>query len=178
MKIINFDEIDSTQLEAKRMIKNDSALNGTIIVAKNQTSGLGTHGRKWIAKKDESVTFSIILTPDCNINKMKHFTLDIAKIIIDTIDELYNVKLNIKKPNDIIFKGKKVGGILTESKILVFNVKYVIIGIGINTNQTIFTDEIKEIATSIKKEFNIDVDNDKLIKIIAERIISYSERMK
>ena len=178
MKIINFDEIDSTQLEAKRMIKNGSASNGTIIVTKNQTAGVGTHGRKWISKKDESLTFSIVLTPDCNINKMKNFTLDIAKIIIDTIYELYKVKLDIKKPNDIIFKGKKIGGILTESKVFIFNVKYVIIGIGINTNQIVFSEEIKQIATSIKKEFNIDIDNNKLIEIIAKRIITYSERMK
>lgn len=178
MKIINYEEIDSTQLEAKRMIKNDSASNGTIIVTQNQTVGQGTHGRKWISKKNESLTFSIILTPNCNINKMKNFTLDIAKIIIDAIYELYNIKLYIKKPNDIIFNDKKIGGILTESKIFIFNVKYIIIGIGINTNQTVFSDEIKEVATSIKNEFNINVDNSKLIKTISKKIIYYTERMK
>ena len=76
MKIISFDELDSTQLEAKRMIKNGSALNGTIIATKNQTAGIGTHGRKWIAKKDESLTFSIILTPNCDINKIKNSTIE------------------------------------------------------------------------------------------------------
>ena len=165
MKIISFDELDSTQLEAKRMIKNGSALNGTIIATKNQTAGIGTHGRKWIAKKDESLTFSIILTPNCDINKIKNFTLDVANIIIDTIFELYNIKLNIKKPNDIIFKGKKIGGILVESKIFMLNVRYLII-----TNQIIFPDEIKNIATSIKKEFGVDIDNDILMNKIIYKI--------
>ncbi|MCI9063926.1 MAG: biotin--[acetyl-CoA-carboxylase] ligase [Clostridia bacterium] len=170
MNIITFDEIDSTQLEAKRMIENGSALNGTIIVAKNQTSGLGTHGRKWVSKKDESITFSIILEPNCHIDKLNNFTLDIAKCIVEVIYKKYNIKLDIKKPNDIVFNGKKIGGILTETKVLDFNVKYVIIGIGMNTNQVVFDDKIKDIATSIKKEFDININNDELISDISKRI--------
>lgn len=178
MRVIKFDELDSTQLEAKRMIENGSVLNGTIIVAKNQTAGLGTHGRKWIAKKNESLTFSLILTPNCHIDKLKNFTLDIAKIIIDSIYKMYNIKLQIKEPNDIVFNGKKIGGILTETKLLDSTVKYVIIGIGINTIQLDFKDEIKDIATSIKKEFNVDINNDELMCAISKKIIAYVEGMK
>ena len=171
MRIINFDEIDSTQLEAKRMIENGSALNGTIIVAKNQTAGLGTHGRKWISKKDESITFSMILVPECDIKELNNFTLNIAEVIVDVIYKKYNIKLDIKKPNDIVYNGKKIGGILTETKLLDSIVKYVIIGIGINTNQTKFHDEIKDIATSIKNEFNIEINNYELINDVASEII-------
>ena len=171
MRIINFDEIDSTQLEAKRMIENGSALNGTIIVAKNQTAGLGTHGRKWISKKDESITFSMVLVPECDIKELNNFTLNIAEVIVDVIYKKYNIKLDIKKPNDIVYNGKKIGGILTETKLLDSIVKYVIIGIGINTNQTKFHDEIKDIATSIKNEFNIEINNYELINDVASEII-------
>ena len=172
MNIINLKKVDSTQLEAKRMIENDSALNGTIIVAKNQTTGIGTHGRKWISRKNESITFSIILTPNCNLSKLENFTLDIAKCIIDIIFEKYNIKLEIKEPNDIVYNGKKLGGILTESKVLELNVKYVIIGIGLNTNQLKFDDEIRDIATSIKKEFGINIDNSDLIYDISTKILN------
>ena len=82
----------------------------------------------------------------------------------------YDISLNIKIPNDIVFNGKKIGGILTESKIFHNTVEYLIIGIGIDTNQTEFVDELKEIATSIKNEFHIHIDNDKVIKEIAEYI--------
>ena len=172
MNIINLKKVDSTQLEAKRMIENDSASNGTIIVAKNQTAGIGTHGRKWISKKNESITFSIILTPNCNLSKLENFTLDIAKCITDIIFEKYNIKLEIKEPNDIVYNGKKLGGILTESKVLELNVKYVIIGIGLNTNQLKFDDEIRDIATSIKKEFGINIDNSDLIYDISTKILN------
>ena len=173
MKIISFDELDSTQLEAKRMIKNGSALNGTIIATKNQTAGIGTHGRKWLSISGKNITFSIILTPNLHIDKMKNFTLDIAKIIIDIFNEQYNIKLDIKEPNDIVYNKKKIGGILTESKILGSNVKYIIVGIGINTNQTVFPEEIRDIATSIKNEFDVDVDNDMIINAIGKRIVEY-----
>lgn len=171
MNIITYEELDSTQLEAKRMIKENSACHGTIIVAKNQTKGLGTHGRKWISKKSESVTFTIIAQPDCNIKEIKNLTIDIAKCIVKVFFDLYNVKLEIKEPNDIIYSSKKIGGILTESKISGDRVKYIFIGIGLNTNQTKFTNELKEIATSIKNEFNIEVDNSKIIEKISEEVL-------
>ncbi len=170
MKIINYEELDSTQLEAKRFVKNNSACDGTIIVAKNQTKGLGTHGRKWISKKDESITFTMILQPNCKLEKLENFTLKVAECIVDTFGDLYNINLDIKKPNDIYSNGKKLGGILTESKVLEGMVKYIFIGIGLNTNQTDFTEELANIATSIKKEFNIDVDNEKIIMKICKKI--------
>lgn len=170
MKIINYEELDSTQLEAKRLVEKNSASDGTIIVAKNQINGIGTHGRKWISKKDESITFTIILMPNCKIEKLENFTLKIAECVVDVFYELYNIKLNIKKPNDIVFNGKKIGGILTESKVYKNIVKYIFIGIGLNTNQINFPEELQDIATSIKNEFNIDVDNNTIITKIAEKI--------
>ncbi len=170
MKIINYEELDSTQLEAKRLVEKNSALDGTIIVAKNQINGIGTHGRKWISKKDESITFTMILMPNCAIEKLENFTLKIAECVVDVFYELYNIKLNIKKPNDIVFNGKKIGGILTESKVYQNIVKYIFIGIGLNTNQINFPEELQDIATSIKNEFNIDVDNNTIITKIAEKI--------
>ena len=64
--------------------------------------------------------------------------------------------------------GKKIGGILTETKIQKEQVKKIVIGIGINTNQTEFTEEIEDIATSIKKEYGIDVENEKIIERFCE----------
>ena len=74
----------------------------------------------------------------------------------------------IKKPNDIMIKDKKVGGILTESKVSSEIVKFLVIGIGINTEKMNFTDDIKNIATSIKKEFGIEVDRKKIITNFCE----------
>mgnify|MGYP000298519316 CR=1 FL=1 len=73
------------------------------------------------------------------------------------------INLNIKEPNDITFNNKKIGGILTQTKLINEKIKYLVVGIGINTNKEKFTDDIKYLATSIKKEFGIDVDTKRFI---------------
>ena len=110
-EILIYNEIDSTQEEAKRIIKNIK--DGTVIIANNQTNGQGTHGRKWYTEKNSNIIMSIVLFPNVEVKKLKNITLDIAKIILDTIYELYNYKLDISYPNDIVLNGKKLGGILT-----------------------------------------------------------------
>ncbi len=170
MNYIEYEELDSTQLEAKRYIKNNSARDGAVIIAKNQTNGIGTHGRKWLAKKDESITFTLVLEPNCKLKELENFTIEVAQSIINTFQELYGIKLKIKKPNDIVFNDKKIGGILTETLVFQGYVKYIFVGIGINSNQIDFPNELKEIATSIKNEFGIEVDNRRVIESIVEKI--------
>lgn len=88
--------------------------------------------------------------------------------------EKYNIYLDVKKPNDLMYNGKKVGGILTESKVNLEKVKFLIIGIGINTNKQNFTQDIENIATSIKKEFGTEIEEEELITEICnefEKII-------
>ena len=97
-------------------------------------------------------------------------TKRIAEIIVETFKEKYNIMLDIKSPNDLIYNNKKLGGILTQTKIVGESVKYLVVGIGINTSKDYFTDDIKDIATSIKKEFNIDVDTQEVIAEICNKI--------
>ena len=101
---------------------------------------------------------------------MDGLTLNIAKTITQIFLDQYNINLKIKFPNDIYYNNKKIGGILTESKVRGEIVKFVVIGIGINTNQEEFNPELKEIATSIKNEFNIKVNNENIIKNILYQI--------
>ena len=88
--------------------------------------------------------------------------------MINIFKEKYNINLEIKSPNDIVFNSKKIGGILTQTKINKGKVKCIVIGIGLNTNQELFCKEIEETATSIKKEFDINVDNEEIIKRFCE----------
>lgn len=73
-------------------------------------------------------------------------------IFYNKIDSTQNeINLNIKEPNDITFNNKKIGRILTQTKLVNEKVKYLVVGIEINTKKEKFTDDIKNIATSIKK---------------------------
>ena len=159
--IIYYEEVNSTQEEAKRTIKELD--NGTYIVTDKQTKGKGTHDRIWYDIGYENICGTFVLTPNCHIGKLENITVEIARCVIEAIKKLYNIDLQIKYPNDIMCKGKKIVGILTESVTANETVKYLIVGIGINVNQTIFSEEIKEIATSLKKEYKKDFSREKII---------------
>lgn len=160
--VVYYNEIDSTQLEAWRA-KN--LPNGSIIVTDRQTAGKGTHGRTWQKECERDIAFSLKIDLNCDVNKLENITIDIAKIIVDEFNDLYNVKLDIKIPNDLIINGRKVGGILTETKINGNITKEMVIGIGINLYKQEFTEELQDIATSIENEENVKIDR---LKIIAE----------
>lgn len=162
-------KIDSTQLEIWRRIEANKIDNKTVVIADIQTNGKGTHGRKWHTDEVNNIAFSFFRQINCEIDKLDGLTTEMAQIILDIFKELYQVNLQIKLPNDIFYNGKKVGGILSETKVSGNIVKYIVVGIGINTCQTEFDTEIKDIATSIKNEFGIDVDRMKIIEEFCNR---------
>lgn len=157
--IFYYETIDSTQKEAWRKIENNNIENGSLIITNIQTSGIGTHGRVWHTEKNNNIAFSTVLFPNCDISKLDNLTYDIAEILVEIFKKMYQIDIDIKLPNDLIINNKKVGGILTETKLQGNRVKDLVIGIGINTNQNEVSEEIKDISTSIKNEFNIDIDN-------------------
>lgn len=160
---IFYDKIDSTQSEMWRLIEKHDIIDGTIVMADIQTAGKGTHGRIWHTDELDNIAFSCFVKTNCNTKKLEGITIEIATILVDIFEEMYNIKLNIKVPNDIMYNKKKIGGILTESKVNSEKVKFLVVGIGININKVNFSEDIRDIATSIKKEFGIDVDRMEII---------------
>ena len=165
-KVIHYKTIDSTQKEIWRRVKNGTIENKTIVIADIQTSGIGTHGRTWHTDEENNIAFSVyfdLRKSKLNISSLDGLTIKIAENIVGIFYKLYGISLDIKFPNDIYCNGKKLGGILTGTKVQDGMVKCLVIGIGINTNQTKFAEEIKEIATSVRREFVIEVENRKVI---------------
>ena len=161
-KVIYYKEIDSTQNEIWRQYKQ-GAPSGLLIMADKQTKGQGTHGRVWHTDEPNNIAFSFLIRTDCTVQETEGLTIKIANIIVEIFREKYGINLNIKEPNDIVYKGKKIGGILTQSKVVGEKIKCLVIGIGLNTMQEKFAEEIKDIATSIKKEFDIEVERNEFI---------------
>lgn len=164
-----YDTIDSTQKEIWRLY-NQNIPTGTLVMAGVQTNGIGTHGRIWYTDEENNIALSFLIKTDTNVKKLEGITLKTAQIILEVFKEKYGIPLEIKEPNDIVYNNKKIGGILTETKVSSENVKAMVIGIGINTSQTIFDESIKEIATSIKKEFGIDIDTKVFIETFCKKI--------
>lgn len=128
----------------------------------------GTHGRVWHTDQTNNIAFSFLINANCKVEQIEGITIEIANTILETFKVLYNIKLEIKYPNDIVVKGKKIGGILTETKTQGEFVRNIVIGIGINTNQEKFTKEIEETASSIKNEFGLNVKNMEVINKFCE----------
>ena len=171
---IYYKEIDSTQKEIWRRIENKNIDNGTLILADIQTDGIGTHGRKWYTSQKENIAFSFVIYPNIQIQKIENLTVEIAETLLEVFQKIYSIQLAIKNPNDIIINNKKVGGILAETKLRGEQIECLVIGIGINTNQQKFTKEIENIATSIKNEFHIKVDN---LEVITEFCNLFEQNM-
>ena len=173
-EILKFKEIDSTQKEVWRRIENGNIRNGNLVISEKQTDGIGTHGRTWHTNKN-NITFSFLVFPNCNIKRLENLTYKIAEILVEIFKDLYGIFLEIKNPNDLIINGKKVGGILTETKLQGEIVKSLVIGIGVNTNNEEFPKELENIATSIKNEFDIEIDNTYIITEFCNRFEEYLE---
>lgn len=163
-EIIFLETVSSTMDVAFKLAKLGE--RNTIILANNQWAGRGKDYRVWFSD-DKSLSFSIII--DGKSLKKKSLITILASVLVRRgIISYLAIPINLKWPNDIIFKGKKLGGILGEN----FD-EFVIVGVGINVNTTRFPPYLAG-ATSLKEIVGKDVDKTKLlINIINEFSASY-----
>lgn len=167
-KIKYFETIDSTH---KYIKEHASDLEDrTIAIADNQESGIGTHGRTWYTGDANNIAMSMLIKPNCDIDKLNNITIEIAKSIQGAIKEKYNINLEIKYPNDLLLNNKKICGILTEIRSISQEVTNLIISVGFNVNEVNFDSETEKIATSLKKEFNKNFNREEIILKIIEKI--------
>ena len=166
--ISHFKEINSTHKYVKENYKN--LKDRTVILADMQSNGIGTHGRAWYTGREDNIAMSILIKPNCNIDNIKNITTKIASFIQKSINEMYNINLEIKFPNDLLLNSKKICGVLTEINTISEKVNYLIISIGFNVNETHFDEETANIATSLKKEYNKNYSREDIIIKIIENI--------
>lgn len=168
MKQIILDTVDSTNEYAKRIAKDVN--ENVLIIANSQTNGRGTHGRNWYSEEGQNILMSFLIKNVNDYKSIEGITIEIGKIIHEILSSKFDLSFEIKLPNDILCNGKKICGILCESSIINDKVNYLIIGIGLNVNQTNFNEEIKDIATSLKNELGYDIDKEELINVIEKEI--------
>jgi BirA family biotin operon repressor/biotin-[acetyl-CoA-carboxylase] ligase len=149
-KIIFFEEIDSTNNRA-RLLAEEGAEDGTVVVALHQTAGKGRMGRTWDSATGKGIYLSVILKPDSSPAEMQKITIATATAVVSAIKKLTGMPALIKWPNDIILQGKKVCGILTEMNTELVRINYIIPGIGINYSQKRgdFPEELQDKAISL-----------------------------
>ncbi len=131
--VIFRDTIGSTNVFLKELAQRDLP-EGTVVVADEQSAGLGRLGRQWFSKKGENLLFSILLRPRIPPNRLFVLTMVLALAGIDAVQKMSGISAKIKWPNDIYIGEKKLGGILTEFAVKQGVVEYVVLGMGLNVN--------------------------------------------
>ncbi len=141
--IYKFDELDSTN---KYCLENYESLKDLdVVYALKQKAGRGRLGRSW--ESDDSIAMSIMLKDNLNYNL--GLVSFVAAASLYNVIKKYVPYLSIKWPNDLLVKNQKICGILCQSKISNEGSKCLVVGIGVNTNNDKFSDELKNKATSL-----------------------------
>jgi BirA family transcriptional regulator, biotin operon repressor / biotin---[acetyl-CoA-carboxylase] ligase len=171
-RTIHYEEtVNSTQKIAHKLAY-DGVVEGTIVLAEEQLAGRGRLDRSWHSPKYTGVWMSLILRPNIPPQQAPQLTLLAAVSVAQAIQEVTNLEPGIKWPNDILIHGKKSVGILTELQAEADRINSVIIGIGINVNQTIddFPDELKDRATSLSVEAGVKINRAELVQAILAKL--------
>ena len=161
---------------------NETGQTDKLIITDNQTAGKGRKNNHWISQPNKSITCSFILKNIFNIKELNLYSILIPVSVVNGVKNFSNISLEVKWPNDIMYKNKKVGGVLIESKLnnekSIFN-----IGIGLNVNESKFDfpDTIKDNINSLKEIKGAPIQREPLLASILnelDRLINDLDRIE
>jgi BirA family biotin operon repressor/biotin-[acetyl-CoA-carboxylase] ligase len=155
------------------------APEGTLVIADEQTAGKGRLGRKWLATPGTSLLMSLLFRPDLAPDQTPRLTMICSLAVADAIEGLTGLSVGLKWPNDILIRGRKAGGILTESGTTGGRLDYVVVGMGLNINLAVSAlPELRGMATSLSEELGREVSRPELLWRILEGIETRYKSLK
>ncbi len=148
-----FEQTTSTNDVVEKLAR-DGVKEGVVVFAESQTKGRGRLGRVWTSPARKGLWFSVLLRPNLRPQETTQLTVAAATALWRAIHQQTGLCPEIKWPNDILLRGKKVVGILTELSAEVDRVKHITLGVGVDANLTAseFPVELRKIATSLRIE--------------------------
>lgn len=156
--------VTSTQGEAAKLAAA-GAPEGTVVTATHQWAGRGRRGRQWLDAPGKSLLMSILLRPPTSPGEAPQLSLVAAVAVVDALQVVLGVAVGIRWPNDILADGRKLAGILSEGVAGADGaLQHVLLGIGLNVNQTEFADAVREGATSLRLLTGRAQDRDRLLE--------------
>ncbi len=152
-------------------LARQGALEGTTVTADIQTQGRGRQGRRWTQTQGKGLAFSLLLRPKLHSDELSEITLAAAVAVAKTL-ESFQLKPQIKWPNDLLLNGRKVCGILTEMGPKKDKMVSVVLGIGVNLNQTTrdFPRELRRTATSLYRFSGRKVDRIRFLQTLLHHL--------
>jgi len=159
--IQSFETCSSTNDLAKALAE-EGAEEGTVVLAEEQTKGRGTKGRSWHSPRGQGLYASVILRPKQTDISLLPLLAGVA--CAEAIRRAAGLDVSLKWPNDIVWRNKKLGGILCESGFLGNAVVYAVLGLGLNVSQKKrdFPEELRPSATSLRLILHKEVDRGRL----------------
>jgi len=137
-RVLVFDCVESTNSVAAALA-NEPGNDGLAVLAEEQSSGRGQHGRSWTCPRGAGVLMSVLLFPPPELRRPALLTAWAAVSVCETIRKVTNLQATIKWPNDVLIRGRKVCGILIETRSAQAEAPsalHTVCGIGLNVNQT------------------------------------------
>lgn len=174
-----YDTITSTNDVLKQMAQS-GAPEGTVLIAGHQTEGRGRRGRSFLSPADVGIYLSALIRPNCKPEQLMHLTCAAAEAMCDAVEQSAGFRPRIKWTNDLVYKKRKLSGILTE---LGFNangtVDYAVIGIGINCCQRPedFSPEIRSIAGSLAMVSGSQIDRAKVAAAMTDALAAMNQNL-
>jgi len=150
-RIYHFFKVDSTNRVALDLVHAGEA-EGAMVLAEEQTAGRGRAGHSWHSERASGIYATLLLRPTLSPVQAPVLTMMAGLAAHAAIQAQTGAAVDLKWPNDLLMGGKKVGGILTEMHAEPSQVKFVIVGMGLNVNQEKFPGELNAIATSLRTE--------------------------
>jgi len=166
-----FEKTTSTNDVIEKLAR-DGVKEGVVVFAESQTKGRGRLGRNWLSPSRKGLWFSILLRPDLRPQEATQLTVAAAAALWRAIHDQTGLRPEIKWPNDLLIRGRKTAGILTELTAELDHVKYVILGIGVDVNLTAseFPAELRKTVTSLKIEMGKPVSRPELATAILREL--------
>lgn len=170
-KIFFYETIDSTNTAAAALA-GEGEEEGAVVVADGQSKGRGRLGRSWLSPPGVNIYMSILLKPEMVAKDATLITIMAAVGCTIALRKVTGLDITIKWPNDLMVSEKKLGGILTETRVVRKRMEYAITGIGVNVNMDAdaLPDIVKEAATSIKMETGKFFSRTEVIKEVLNEI--------
>lgn len=166
-----FDETSSTNDLMDRMAR-DGVKEGLVVFAESQTKGRGRMGRHWTSPRGKGLWFSVLLRPSLTPQGATKITIMAATALCRAIRIQTRLNPEIKWPNDVLFKGRKAAGILTEMNAELDKIKQVVVGMGVNVNLAAsdFPPDLRRLATSLRIESGQEISRPALAASILREL--------
>ena len=172
-RLITWSETTTSTMKDAALLSQQGGGSGSVVGAEHQSAGQGRLGRRWHSESGSGVYFTILLRLNLVFTDLPVLTLAIGLAVASAVRDVTGLHCDLKWPNDLMLNGKKCCGILSE-----FQEGVVLVGIGLNVNQSSFPEPIDEVATSLLLAGGVTYNREQLLIRILQEIDDHVELLE